>query len=199
MTTKVFGDFVQQLSPEDESLEIVFISAAERVKSCWRNQRLTARFVADYFANLLSESSAHSEVATQSIETAKHAISYVVSELLENAVKFHFANAEVPIQLGVHLCNPSREAIALVWVTNCSDKAQATNFQTFIQNLLASNPNELYVQQIEASAMDNTSEGSGLGLLTMLNDYQAKLGWKFEPLSNQPNLLTITTMVQVPI
>ena len=72
-------------------------------------------------------------------------------------------------------------------------------FQEFIQELLSSDPEELYVQQIEKSAEDENGEASGLGFLTMLNDYSAKLGWKFETIQEEPKIIAVTTMVLVPV
>jgi hypothetical protein len=31
----------------------------------------------------------------------------------------------------------------------------------------------------------------------MINDYQAKLGWKFEAIQNEPEAIAVTTMVQL--
>ncbi|MGC8711268.1 MAG: hypothetical protein ACP5RH_02650 [Leptodesmis sp.] len=40
---------------------------------------------------------------------------------------------------------------------------------------------------------------SGLGLLTMMTDYLAKLGWKFETINTDPQIILVTTMVQLMI
>lgn len=51
----------------------------------------------------------------------------------------------------------------------------------------------LYLQQLE------DTEESDLGLVTMMNDYQAKLGWKIETIKKEPELVTVTTMVQLTV
>ena len=58
----------------------------------------------------------------------------------------------------------------------------------------------LYIEQIEKNAMTN-DDCSGLGFLTMINDYSAKLGWKFDTIKNNNSepVLTVTTMVQIVI
>jgi hypothetical protein len=33
----------------------------------------------------------------------------------------------------------------------------------------------------------------------MLNDYSAKLGWKFETIQEEPKIIAVTTMVLVPV
>jgi hypothetical protein len=64
---------------------------------------------------------------------------------------------------------------------------------------LHQDPNELYFHQVERSVEDDSDNTSGLGLLTMINDYQAQLGWKFESISNQVTLVLVTTMAQVTV
>jgi hypothetical protein len=70
-------------------------------------------------------------------------------------------------------------------------------FQQFIKELLNSDPGELYIRQIKRSKEDESI--SGLGLLTMINDYDAKLGWQFETIEHNPEVIVVTTMAQLPI
>jgi len=55
----------------------------------------------------------------------------------------------------------------------------------------------LYIHQLEQNAADETSTASRLGFLTMINDYMATLGWKFETLAKTPPVTTVTTMVRL--
>ena len=56
----------------------------------------------------------------------------------------------------------------------------------------------MYLQQIEINAESETeSETSGLGLLTMINDYSAKIGWKFEPVPDCLDTILVTTLAQI--
>jgi hypothetical protein len=48
-----------------------------------------------------------------------------------------------------------------------------------LAELTASDPGELLIARIEANAADAGASGSGLGLLTLMNDYGARLGWIF--------------------
>jgi hypothetical protein len=44
------------------------------------------------------------------------------------------------------------------------------------------------------------NESSGLGLITMKNDYQAKLGWKFHINKNgKEEIINVTTMVTLEV
>ena len=76
---------------------------------------------------------------------------------------------------------------------------QTQDFQNHIKNLLKGDPSEMYLAQLEKNALEENHGSSNLGLLTMLNDYGAKLGWKFELLSAQPAEMAVTTMVQLAI
>ena len=42
-------------------------------------------------------------------------------------------------------------------------------------------PGELLIERIEENAENANSSGSGLGLLTLMSDYGARLGWRFQP------------------
>ena len=65
--------------------------------------------------------------------------------------------------------------------------------------MLSGDPDELYVRQLEKNLDDDSEEGSHLGFLTMINDYNAKLAWKFETVEGeqQATVRSVTTMVQV--
>jgi hypothetical protein len=194
---QIFGDYINVLPPERDSLELSFTSSSEDIKNLWKNQRLSAHFLANCFINFLPLDENNPE-EEQRIKEAQGSISYVANELIENAVKFNLETVSHQVKLGIYfLENP--ELVAVIFATNSVDKAQAEVFQAFIKELLQSDPQELYVQQVEASATDNASTKSGLGFLTMINDYQARLGWKFEPMATFPDVLAVTVMAQVTV
>jgi hypothetical protein len=51
---------------------------------------------------------------------------------------------------------------------------------------------------MESNANDENTN-SGLGLLSMICDYSAKISWKFEMLQTEPSLVTVTTMVSLDV
>ncbi|MGH6635938.1 MAG: ATP-binding protein, partial [Gammaproteobacteria bacterium] len=71
-------------------------------------------------------------------------------------------------------------------------------FQAVIQRLLSEDTNDLYMEALEKNEGEENA-GSGLGYLTMINDYGARLGWKFEPCPDDPQVTKVTTLVQLPI
>jgi hypothetical protein len=73
-------------------------------------------------------------------------------------------------------------------VRNVAASGTAEKFQALLAELTTRDPGELLIERIEANAADETSSGSGLGLLTLMNDYGARLGWSF---SEQPGGHTV--------
>ncbi|MGD1907886.1 MAG: DUF6272 family protein [Leptolyngbyaceae cyanobacterium] len=194
---QIFGDFIETFPPDHDSLELTFTPTSQRIQNLWRNRRLSAHFVADYFTNFLPSGKGNLAAENQ-IKEAKGAISYVANELLENAMKFNFATASYKVKFGIHFLDTA-EIIAVLFASNSIEQAVAQKFQEFIQELLASDPESFYMRQIEASAEDENADMSGLGFLTMINDYQAKLGWRFEPVSSDAEIWAVTTMAQIKV
>jgi hypothetical protein len=60
--------------------------------------------------------------------------------------------------------------------TNSIHPQTVGKFQAFIKQSTTSDLDELYRRQLEKNAEDESETGSGLGLLTMMNDYYPKLG-----------------------
>jgi hypothetical protein len=68
-----------------------------------------------------------------------------------------------------------------------------------IETLINSDPEQLYIQHLENLAEDENGMTSGLGFLTIIQDYLAKIGWKIEPVKPDYNLVVVTTMVQITV
>ncbi len=194
---QIFGDFIASFPPDRDALELSFTPTSQRIKSLWRNQRLSAHFVADYFSNFLPFDQENPE-EEQRLKESKGAISYISNELIENAMKFNLESVKHKVKFGIHFMDGS-EPIAVMFATNSIDRMGVETFQAFIQKLLSCDPEEFYVQQIEASVEADDEEGSGLGFLTMINDYQAKLGWKFESAQTTSGIFNVTSMAQIAV
>ena len=190
----ILGDYIQHLPPSQEYLILSFSPGSIPLRQRWRNNCLSADFLADYLSTFfLNEEYQQAESNKQ--EEVKSAVSYIANELLENAMKYGVEMSPFPISIQIHL-NPD---LIIFQLTNSIPVEQTEQFQNFIQTLLNSDPGELYIAQLEKNAMEENSEESGLGLLTMLNDYGAKLGWKFETLPQKFTEVAVTTMVQLEI
>lgn len=192
-----FGNFIETFPPEQDSLELTFTPSSLPIKKRWRSNRLSAHFVADYFSNFLPVDE-DDPAQERRLKESKGAVSYVANELLENAMKFNNPTTSFKIKFGISFIEEA-EVTAVLFATNTVSAEGLDKFQVFIQQLLSSDPGDFYMQQIEKSAEDENSEASGLGFLTMLNDYSAKLGWKFETIQEEPQIIAATTMVLVPI
>lgn len=194
---QIFGDFIESFPPDHDSLILSFTPTSEHIQHRWRNQRLSAHFVADYFANFLPLDK-NDPAQEQRIKETKGAVGYITNELLENAMKFNLDSSHAKVKLGVH-CLDAADLTAVMFAVNSVSQTGADKFQRFIQTLLSANPEEMYMQQVEASLENENAGMSGLGYLTMINDYQARLGWQFETLPAATDVITVTTMAQVKV
>ena len=194
--TEIFGDFINEFPPEQDALELTFTPSSLPIKRRWRNNRLSAYFIADYFSNFLPVNEDESNHEKR-IKESKGAVSYVANELLENAMKFHDDDTTYKVRFGIRFFE-DHDVTAVIFAMNIVNRERANSFKIFIKELLSSDPNELYIQQIEKSA-EADDGSSGLGLLTMMNDYSAKIGWKFETMPNNPNAIAVTTVVQIAV
>ena len=190
---QTFGDFIEQ-SASQEYLIIGFSPSSIPLKQRWRNNGLSADFLADYLTSFFPGNKDEPSTIDRQAEI-KSAVSYIANELLENAMKFNDETSEYPIDIKLQL-----ESDGVIFsVANSIPPKAVGKFQAYIQQLLASEPSELYIQQLENNAANESCTGSGLGLLTMLSDYTAKIGWKFQTVQKDPELIAVTTMVQLTV
>lgn len=190
---QIFGDFIDGEDTE-EYLMIGFSPSSLPLKQRWRNNGLSADFLADYLTTFFPGNEDDPSTVNRQAEI-KSAVSYIANELLENAMKFNDETSEHPIDIKLQL-----ESDGVIFsVANSISPQAVCKFQTYIQQLLDSDPSELYIEQLEKNAADESSTDSGLGLLTMLNDYNAKIGWKFEMVQKEPEVIAVTTMVQLKV
>ncbi len=199
---KVFGDYIEEFPLELDSLEIIFTPTTHSIRKRWSNNRLSAQFVADYCSVFLPVDDDDPD-GDRRIKESKGAITYIANELLENAMKFNDIESKFKVKFCIYFLEnrsvKNAEVTAVLYATNSVTPEGVEKFQAFLAELLASDPEELYISQVEKSMEEEHSEASGLGFLTMINDYSAKLGWKFEPLSAEPQIYTVTTMAQVTV
>ncbi|WP_445301184.1 DUF6272 family protein [Microcoleus sp. Pol11C3] len=191
--TQTFGDFIEQPATQ-EYLIIGFSPSSVPLKQRWRNNGLSADFLADYLTTFFPGNQDDPATIERQAEI-KSAVSYIANELLENAMKFNDETSDYPIDIKLQL-----ESDGVIFSVANSISPQAVDkFQAYIQQLLASEPSELYIQRLEKNAADESCTNSGLGLLTMLTDYTAKLGWKFQTVHKDPEVIAVTTMVQLTV
>ena len=192
--SEIFGDFSNDLPVGQEYLTLVFSPSSIPLKQRWRTNGLSADFMADYFATFFPGNEGATCEADIQAEV-KSAVSFIGNELLENAMKFSDETSHHPISLTLQMHSDK-----LVFLTTNSVHPQAiAKLQAFIQELTNSDPSDLYFRYLEQNPSDESQSVSGLGLLTMINDYQAQLGWKFETIQKDPEAIAVTTMVQLKV
>jgi hypothetical protein len=189
---QIFGHFPDPVPPSHEFLTLNFsLSTALRTQR-WRNYGLSADFLGDYFSTFFpGEDSTQQGINRR--DSIKGSVSYIANELLENAVKYGDASLTLPVSITLYLYTNQ----IIFEVSNPALKSAVDIYQAFIRILLAHDPSELYLQQLEATA---TSSGeSHMGILTMINDYGAQFGWRFSSLPNYPEgyWVTIRTYLTV--
>ncbi|MDX2255360.1 MAG: ATP-binding protein [Pseudanabaenaceae cyanobacterium bins.39] len=182
--TKIFGEFLEDFSERSEFLVLGFSPSSMSIQQRWKNNGLSADFLGDYVKNFFP---GDTNAAVNKQTEVRSAVSFIANELLENAMKYSDINAGVPINLEVHLFSDR-----LIFASkNSISQSAIAHFQAYIQKLLTADIGEMYVSQIE----DKTGSGSGLGYLTMVMDYDAVLGWKFEDTASPQTIYPITTPI----
>jgi len=198
--SQIFGNYIEKNTEQQEYLQIGFSPSSISLQERWRNNGLSADFLADYLSTFFpGDDDASLDRRTE----IKDAVSYVANELLENAMKFSYTLAHHPVSITMQL---DAESVRF-YVSNSLDPESLPGFQIFIQELLEGDPDEMYMERLMQNAEEDSDGGSGLGFLTMLNDYEAKLGWKFDvidapasiPATAVTKVATVTTMVRLTI
>ncbi len=192
--TQIFGDYNEGQPDSPEFLIIGFSPSSVPLKQRWRNNGLSADFMADYLTTFFLGSEDNPASMRRQAEI-KGAVSFIANELLENAMKFSDETSSYPISIQLQL-HPER---LMFFTTNSIPTQKVKEFQGYLEELVSCDPEEMYVRQLEKNALDEMSTSSRLGYLTMMSDYMARLGWKFETVQKEPEVMTVTTMVELPV
>ncbi len=161
--TEVFGDIESRNAAA--SFENRILLAEGPIDLTWQHASVTAEFLGDIYGM-------RSGAQRLNDNEARHSVGYLVNELLENAVKFR-APCDVLVESSL---DGNRFEIK---VSNYISEETSRRFQPLLAEITQGDPGELLIQRIEANAGDAFSSGSGLGLLTLMSDYGARLGWRF--------------------
>ncbi len=187
--TQTFGDFIEPQERCGEHLKIGFYASSLPLEQRWRNNGLSADFLANYLSTLyLGEDPESIKRQTK----LRDAVSYIANELLENALKFDHDPSHHAVSIEMCL---AADVITL-YATNSIDPADIGPFQKLIDRLLTEDPDTLYIEQLERNADPENYGVSRVGLLSMLNDYGIVLAWKFEPLGQDLGCMCVTTMAR---
>lgn len=171
-----------------------FSSSFLSLRNQWLNNSLTANFLAEYWSTFSRSPNA---LGCHPSNYSKEIVSYVVNEMLDNAVKYGCASADDTTQVAIRLTLASEHL--RVYVTNRSPAKSWKSLQEYIHVLLTEDHERLYFRQMEENAVSGKQSVSRLGLLSITHDYHGQIAWKFTawPLNSKDRI--IITMVQVPI
>jgi len=150
----------------------------------WHHCATTSDFIADLFALRFQSS-------RNDYKEVRHSVGYLVNELMENAVKFR-APGEIMIEASM-----DSESFK-VKISNVIDGNTASEFQSLLSEITIGDPGKLLIQRIEANAADPEATSSGLGLLTLMSDYSARLAWIFSP-ADETNVVALEIYASIPI
>ena len=191
---KIFGPYIEPEKSSAEYLKIGFSPSSQPLQQRWRNNGLSADFLADYLSTFFPGEDPETVERRAEI---KGSVSYVANELLENAMKYNYEPADEAITITLQM--RLDEAAIRFYVGNCVDPDSLEQFYDNINQMLTEDPNELYMTRLMANEEDDQKGHSGLGFLTMLNDYKVDLGWQFMFRPENTNNVSVTTMVRLPI
>ncbi len=190
---QLFGDFQEDIPTNHEFLIIGFFPHSLPLKQRWRNNGLSADFIADYLTTFFPANQDEPATVERQLQL-KTAVNYIANELIDNALKFNEEKSDYPVKFGLHLLEDRLVLIS----TNCVSPKALDNFYEFVNQLKKTDLESFYIHQLEKGAEEDSQE-SQLGILTMMQDYLATVGWKIEMVQKDPEVITLTTMVQLSV
>ncbi|MGB0682604.1 MAG: DUF6272 family protein [Magnetovibrionaceae bacterium] len=171
-----------------ESLALRFSPSLVPLKERWKNNGLSADFLADYVTTFFPGDDQEPDSLRLQADV-KAAVNFIANELLENAMKYSCTERGYNICIQLLL----EEDGIFFQLTNSMIRARAEQFRGFVDELISTDLEELYVRSLEGGFGE--LEGAGLGFVTMINDYGAELAWSFHEAAN--DIVTVETQVRV--
>jgi len=171
-----------------EYLALSFSPLRAPIRFRWRNNGLSADFLGDFVTTFFSANGDVTDTAAHQKEI-RHAVTYIANEFLENAMKYHERDVDIPIGIRLELTGSQ----ITISASNGVGTEQSDRYKAFVERILSHDAGDLLLRQLEESAAGVAPIDSGLGLLTMINDYGARLDWQFDGHPRYPGFLVVTT------
>lgn len=185
----IFGDYVE---PDEGDiigrLSLNFQSGTLNIDELWEGSALSANFLSTFWGKFFPVHDHDSVIHREKMQDEVH---YICSELLGNAVKFSY----IP-EFMIEICLYLHEKELRFYVTNSVNPDELEKFQSLIHRIMNEDTQELFLEQIEKSTLEDSNE-SGIGYLTIINDYQVHLAWKFQNI--KPKFKSVTVLARLPI
>jgi hypothetical protein len=183
----VIGQYKENYTLEDGELRLRFYLESFPVE--WEQMGVLADFFSNYMASYFPP-----EAVQKGYLTTTEVVGiagYALNELFENAIKFNY-NGEVNVSIGLE----NEELILLI--TNYMATTDLDSFQEKLNELAQDDIAELLIRKVEQNFVENKGS-SGLGLLSLIQDYKAVLGWKFEKLEDVSGPVVVNTMARLSV
>jgi hypothetical protein len=179
---EILGQFTDEAREKPLSLTSLVTNATDMLQN-WRRVSLSSDFLAKYYSYYFP----YKEKAKRRIsrDTAENNISFVMNELIENTAKYADARDKT-VTIKIMLF----EDDVVFQVANYLTAGLAESFANLAREILESNPEELYIKRLERNT-ETDSGDSGLGYLTLINDYGIRMGFKFEKIDSELVQVTI--------
>ncbi len=159
-TVHTMGNYTD-IQLDRRSVNLSFSLPALEVMSFWCRCGLIANFGASYMA-----------VAHPSKKNIANSLSFILNELLENAVKY-----AQPQDSLIDLSLLHKEDCIIIDISNPIAQEKLDPLEKMARNLVdADYVNEKYIDLLIATGKSN--DKSGIGLLTIINYYQAVLSFR---------------------
>ena len=181
MVERCMGSYVSDEDLQKQKYSVsTFDACANDFKLTWKRCSVVSNFWAEYYATeFIHDGASQSDFL--------NVVSFILNELIENVSKYcDVENAPVKIKTFFH-----REGKIIFKTNNFLTEESAIRFADKIDELFTSDLTELYFQRLEEE------EGSGLGYLTMIQDYGVTLGFHFTKSDPQNNLYQVETCTKL--
>ncbi len=176
-----FGDPTPAPERFEQASRLVVFTEDFQLK--WSHCSATADFLSGFYAGVLS-----ADRTSEQLNDLSHSIAYLVNELVENALKF-CTTGNMEIQAGLDGDD------FILRIANAIEPETSDRFQTLLAEITDGEPGDLLIQRIEANAEGGS--GSGLGLLTLMSDYGARLSWHFRPAGSGDERVFLETIARL--
>ncbi|MCG8422021.1 MAG: hypothetical protein MJE77_29210 [Proteobacteria bacterium] len=158
----------------------------------WESCGQLAEFISHYTGLFFDgQTRPANEAETLHRSEVEDAINYILLELMQNALKFNTAG-DIEAKIEIH------EGELRFHVGNQIRPEDVPDVEAVFQELLTEDPGELLIRRIEENAADPDSYRSGLGFLTIMNDYGASLAWSFDE-DAHPDHVRLTIITCFPV
>ena len=183
----VLGDYLDIKTEVREYMVMNFASSRLDMNDLWESSSLSAKFLSAFFGKFFPAGGKGRKSPRAVMEDS---VRFISSELLGNAVKFG-SGESFDIRVNLHMDQDELR----FYVTNALSLQHIEGLKAFIQRLTTEDLNDIYMAQMERNAQPGSTE-SRMGYLTMMLDYDVKLGWKFER-NGESNIVTV--MARLPV